>query len=55
MSERDLLLGKVLNVSKEIPKRYFVGNKQKGEFRNGGHKKTKHAKFLEKRAFLISG
>ena len=32
----------------------LVGDKQKGEPQNGGNKKTKHAKFSEKRAFLTS-
>ena len=30
----------------------FVGNKAMGESQNGCFKKTKHAKFSEKRAFL---
>ena len=28
--------------------------RQKGESQNGGNKKTKHAKFSEKRTFLIA-
>ena len=30
----------------------FVSNRLKGESRNGSFKKTKHAKFSEKRTFL---
>ena len=31
----------------------FVGNKAKGQSQNGGNKKARHAKFSEKRTFLI--
>ena len=32
----------------------FIGIKAKGEYQNGGNKKTKHDKFSEKRTFLTS-